>query len=107
LQTFAYAQVLHGGRLNFTFAEHHSGIVSFARIDTSRQWTQGLDWMADRVRYQDFSHFDYVLMSGSEAIHKEIGSLPVLKRITSGGVWQLYRCAKDSISLSSIQAKNR
>lgn len=55
LQTFAYAQVLHGGGLNFSFAEHHSGILSFARIDTLFRWTPGLEWNPDRVQYARFS----------------------------------------------------
>jgi hypothetical protein len=105
LQAFAYAQVLHGSRLNFSFAEHHSGIVSFAVEDSRRPWTLGLEWLPHLVKYRDFFQFDYVLMSGSEAIHREIGSLPVLSRVTSGGIWQLYRCAKDSARGPQIQSK--
>jgi hypothetical protein len=96
LQSFAYAQVLHGGRVNFSFAEHHSGIVSYLKNDTIQKWTPGLEWRADRVRYKDFFQFDYVMMNGNEAIHKQVGSLPVLKPVTKDGLWRLYQCGKDT-----------
>jgi hypothetical protein len=92
LQTFSYAQVLHGGGLNFSFAEHHSGILSFAHIDTAYYWTQGLEWHPERVRVRDFARFDYALINGKEDVHRVFASLPFLTPVTSSGMWRLYQC---------------
>lgn len=99
LQTFAYAQVLHGGRLNFSFAEHHSGILSFARIDTVYTWTQGLEWDAERVRVRDFARFDYALINGNEEVHRIFASQPFLAPVTTAGMWRLYQCRNEVLSL--------
>jgi hypothetical protein len=103
LQTFSYAQVLHGGGLNFSFAEHHSGILSFAHIDTVYYWTQGLEWRPERVRIRDFSRFDYALINGKEDIHRIFSSLPVLTPITTKNRWRLYRCGNDSFALRKVK----
>jgi hypothetical protein len=102
MQTFAYAQVLHGGELNFSFAEHHSGIVSFKDRNRKPRWTTALEWGADRVQYKDFSQFDFVLMNGGDAIHREIGSLPVLSSVTKTGRWRLYRCLRETDRILSL-----
>ena len=99
LQTFAYAQVLYGGKLNFSFAEHHSGIVSFARADRIPQWTSGLEWYPERVNPSDFRQFDYALINGTENVHRLFTSLPELTQLTADGRWRVYQCERDTNTL--------
>jgi hypothetical protein len=98
-QTFAYAQALHGGRLNFSFAEHHGGIVSYAHIDTTTELTRGLEWFPDRVRFGDLQQFDYALIHGSNDVHREFSSIPVLRPLTTEGTWRAYQCVKDTTAV--------
>ncbi len=99
LQTFAYAQVLHGGKLNFSFAYHHSGIVSFIRTEGAHRWTPGLEWYAQRVVPNDFYKFDYALINGSVNVHRLFTSEPELKPLTTDGRWRVYQCMRDTTSL--------
>lgn len=99
MQTFAYAQVLHGGTLNFSFTEHHSDIVCDAEIDTTFERKHGLEWFAEWVRLRDFQHFDYALVNGDESIHKQFALVRVLEPVTTSGVWRLYHCKNDSVNV--------
>ncbi len=102
-QNFAYAQAIHGGELNFSFAEHHGGIVSFTHIDTTAKLTRGLEWFPDRVRFGDLQHFDYLLLHGSSDVHSRFSSIPLLKPLTAESNWRLYQCEKDSVTLRQPQ----
>jgi len=90
LQLFAYAQVFKGCELNFSFAEHYSGLVAYK---TKRQisWTPGLGWFAAKVKKTDFAFFDYVLVNGPEADHKTLSSFRELSPMTLSGRWRLYK----------------
>ncbi|MCJ7645211.1 MAG: hypothetical protein MUP28_12155 [Candidatus Aminicenantes bacterium] len=90
LQLFAYAQVFKGCELNFSFAEHYSGLVAYK---TKRQisWTPGLEWFAAKVKKSDFAFFDYVLVNGPEADHKTLSSFRELSPMTLSGRWRLYK----------------
>jgi hypothetical protein len=89
IQTFAYAQALKGGELNFSFAEHASGIVGYT--DTREvPWTHGLEWYPEWLRPTDFGYFDYVLANGSEGMHSQLESLAMLRPVTTDGRWRLY-----------------
>lgn len=90
LQTFAYAQVFHGGRLNFSFAEFVPSLVVF-RHSNRPQWTRGLEWFPDRFQPSDLRFFEYALVSGDEGIHRRFSSLPGVQPVTSHGNWRLYR----------------
>lgn len=91
IQTFAYAQVLHNSKINFSFAEHQNGIVI---TNTMNTWTPGLEWMAERVRGEDCQVFDYALINAPDILHSYISSpaMPILKSITTTGQWRLYQC---------------
>jgi hypothetical protein len=91
LQTFAYAQVLHGGRLNVSFAGFAPSLVVY-RQRRPLQWTRNLDWFAERVRPRDFRHFDYALINGSAEVHAQATELPLVA-VTDAGRWRLYRVA--------------
>ena len=90
LQTFAYAQVLRGGRLNFSFAEFVPSLVVF-RESARPPWTNGLEWFPERFQLSDLSFFDYALINGDDAIHRRFSSLPGIRTVTDEGRWRLYR----------------
>ena len=90
LQVFAYAQVFKGGDLNFSFAEHASGIVRYKNPRKS-SWTQSLEWSAERVNYRDFQFFDYALINGNAITHSWALSFELLEPVTENGRWRLYR----------------
>jgi hypothetical protein len=89
LQTFAYAQVLHGGRLNASFAGFAPSLVVYRERRTA-PWTANLEWFAERVQREDLRYFDYALINGTAAIHAQAAALP-LAPVTGDGRWRLYR----------------
>ena len=90
LQAFAYAQVLHGGRLNFSFADFVPSPVVFRDFGHWR-WTLGLEWFAERVQPSDLAFFDYALVNGNEAVHERFSRLFGVPGVTNQGRWRLYR----------------
>ncbi len=89
LQTFAYAQVLRGGRLNASFAGFAPSLVVY-RQRRPAPWTASLEWFAERVRPADFAYFDYALVNGRSDIHAQLSRMP-LTRVTADGRWRLYQ----------------
>ncbi|MBF5041845.1 hypothetical protein FGE12_05540 [Aggregicoccus sp. 17bor-14] len=91
LQTFAYAQVLRGGELAFSFADFAPSPVVYR--DTGRRtWTKGLEWYAARVKPADLERFDYVLLGASPKDQDTVpGRWPSLVPVTTEGRWRLYR----------------
>jgi len=94
MQTFAYAQALRGGELNFSFALHQSGIVSTKLPLETPTYTSGLEWFPEWVHYEDFASFDYTLINANDDLHAILEQLPVLKPVTKTGRWRLYECQK-------------
>jgi hypothetical protein len=90
LQLFAYAQVFRGGELNFSFAEHYSGLVAY-RTKRDILWTAGLEWHAEKVKRSDFAFFDFVLANGEEKDHRALSSFAELSPVILSGRWRLYR----------------
>ncbi len=93
LQMFAYAQVYSGGELNFSFAEHASGLVAY-KAKRAITWTPGLEWYAELVKKSDLESFDFVLVNGDEPAHRYILSFGGLDALTISGRWRLYRVHK-------------
>ena len=90
LQDFAYAQALHGGSSNFSFAWHQSGIVA----DTcpwTLKWTPGLEWNADSVKASDVKLFDVVLVNGSDATQDMMAESGLVKPLSFIGRWRAYK----------------
>lgn len=87
---FAYAQVLRGGELNFSFAELPSSAVVYRR-PRETPWTTALELAPWRIRREDFAHFDFALIDGTDALHAEIAAGGALEPVTAGGRWRLYR----------------
>lgn len=93
LQLFAYAQWLHGGELNFSFAEHATGLVRYARPRVT-PWTSGLEWFPERVLNTDLRYFDYVIVNGTGQALAGLDQEPSLAPVTMTGPWRLYRVRK-------------
>jgi len=90
LQTFAYAQVVRGGELNFSFAQFAPMAVVY-RAPRRSAWTAELEWRAETVERSDFVHFDYALVNGEQSRHASFAALPELRPVTAEGRWRLYR----------------
>jgi hypothetical protein len=90
LQGFAYAQVVRGGQLNFSFAEFAPMGVVY-KTPRARPWTRGLEWFAERATRSDFSHFDYALVNAETRQHASLAALAELTPVTGQGRWRLYR----------------
>jgi hypothetical protein len=90
LQTFAWAQVLKGGTLAFSFASFTTSLVVF-RSDVPPPWTGKLYWFPDRLRLTDLDHFDYVIVNGPPDVHEGVVGWRRLAPVTSTGRWRLYR----------------
>jgi hypothetical protein len=90
LQTFAYAQVLQGGTVNFSFADNAPVPVSY-RLMRPKSWTHALLWDGEEARPADALAFDYLLVGGEAPRHEALpGRFPV-EAVTHEGRWRLYR----------------
>jgi hypothetical protein len=90
LQAFAYAQVLRGGTLNFSFAEFAPSLVVFRSTPHGR-WTHGLEWYPEWFRPADLMHFDHALVNADGDLHGRFSALPGVSPVTAEGQWRLYR----------------
>jgi len=90
MQEFAYAQVFKGSDINFSFAEHATGIVRY-RGPREAPWTNGLEWEPNLVTERDVLLFDYVLVNGDNKIHFIFTNNPILSTSTKGYPWRLYK----------------
>lgn len=90
LQMFAYAQVLHGGGLNFSFADFATSLVRF-EPPRAIPWTSGLEWFPTSVKPRDLAYFDYVLVCGEPEVQGVFARRSQLQPVTDHGWWRLYR----------------
>lgn len=96
IQTFAYAQVVKGCGLNFSFAEFSPCLVVFKELRPP-PWTHGLEWFPRKVRNSDLLHFDYVLINAKEPYHEQAANHPMLQPVTNEGRWRLYRVHYEAV----------
>jgi len=90
IQTFAWAQVVRGGKLNFSFGYFAPSLVVYENRDRV-PWTWGLEWLPKAVRRSDFRQFDYALIGGDAEAHEQMARLPEIEPVTVEGLWRLYR----------------
>jgi len=90
LQGFAYAQVVRGSELNFSFAEFAPMAVVY-KTRSPRPWTRGLEWFPERATRSDLSYFDYALVNAETRQHAALAASPELAPLTGHGRWRLYR----------------
>jgi hypothetical protein len=88
MQHLAYVQVLRGGTLSFSFAEHPASLVHWKRT-YDPPWTGSLEWYPNRLRPRDLSFFTHVLVRGTDEQHALFAS--VAEPVTTSGLWRLYR----------------
>jgi hypothetical protein len=93
MQTFAYAQALHGGSLSFSFTEHAVGLVR-NRQPRRIPWTIGTEWYADRAKSSDFQYFDVVLVRAKLDHHRQLSERQDIRPVTTSGAWRLYRVVR-------------
>ena len=86
----AYSQALRGGELNFSFAELPSSTVVYRHLRET-PWTSLLELVPQRVQRDDFAHFEFALIDGTDALHAEVAAGDVLEPVTGEGRWRLYR----------------
>jgi len=106
LQTFAWAQVLRGGTLNFSFASYVTSPVVF-RSDRPPPWTPQLYWYPGRLRSTDLEHFDYVIVNGTPDVHEEVVAAGPLAPVTTTGRWRLYRVEPGSVRAVKCEPPGR
>jgi hypothetical protein len=95
LQTFAYAQLLRGGSLAFSFTAFPSSLVG-TRGWRPEPWTPNLVWNAENARRADALHFDFVLVNAvDDAAHAAVAAKLGLGAVTREGRWRLYRVQPD------------
>ena len=90
LQTFAWAQVLHGGTLSFSFADFPSSLVVYSP-PRRKPWAEGLEWYPQRLRPTDLRFFDHLLVRAPPSLHQRIAADPRTVAVTRDGDWRLYR----------------
>lgn len=95
LQTFAWGQVVHGGELNFSFADFAPSLVVYDP-PRDKPWTGGLEWFPQLVRPGDFGWFDYLLVRAPEPTHRQFEAAPYLERVTPEAPWRLYQVGDDA-----------
>ncbi len=89
-QMFAYAQALHGGELNFSFAEHGSSLVHY-RVPRPVEFGRGLEWHPMTFRARDAAVFDAALVNALPSVHEQFAHLPGVVALTTSGRWRAYR----------------
>lgn len=89
LQGFAYTQVVHGGRLNDSFAGIPSSLVLF-RPSVKKPWTEGLGWYPQRLQSHDLDHFSHIVVFGSQTQQHQFALRWQLLPLTHQGRWRLY-----------------
>jgi len=90
LQTFAWAQAIHGGTLNFSFADFPPSLVVYSPPRRA-PWSGGLEWYPQRLRDGDLAHFNHMLVRADAALHARIAGDPATEPATTAGDWRLYR----------------
>jgi hypothetical protein len=105
LQTFAYAQVLRGGALNFSFAGFAPSPVVYRQRE-AQPWTPNLVWFAERVQKSDLGYFDYALLNGADRVHAAFAAEASLAPLTGSGRWRLYEVV-DSRAVTAKREPDR
>ncbi len=96
MQLHAYAQLFHGGRLNFSFASMASSLVVKTDLATPDGWTPGLEWAPQLLRPSDLDHFDFALLHAPPAVvSRLLDQEERLLPLTPAAPWQLFRIAPE------------
>lgn len=94
MHLYAYGQLLHGARLNFSFTRLASSLVVDRDLAAPDAWTPGLEWAPQLLRPTDLDHFDFALVHAPPAV--VAGLLEQenrLRPVTPAAPWRLLRIA--------------
>jgi hypothetical protein len=88
----AYAQVLNGGSLGFTFASFPASPVVYREWENT-PWPPGLEWFPHHLldSMEAVGHFDYLLIHAGRDGHEMFEKQGVLEPVTPPDRWRLYR----------------
>jgi len=92
LHVGAYAQLLHGGELDFSFADVPTSLVVY-EPPRAKGWTPELEWNPRRIETRDFGYFTHALIAGDAPIQRRFSAAPFLRAAAGEGEWRLYRVA--------------
>lgn len=95
IQVFAYSQVYKGGELNFSFADFGPSLVVYKEFRV-KPWTRGLEWYPNRLKREDFQHFDYLIVNAPFGLHSRIMKEAQLQPVTRQDRWRLYAILSES-----------
>ena len=90
LHLYAYAQVVHGGTLYFSFAAFAPMPVIFKEL-RNPPWAAGKEWGSELEDLADLRFFDFVIVGGDAQLQARYQARASLTPVTHDGVWRLYR----------------
>ena len=90
LHVYAYAQVLHGGTLYFSFAAF-APMPVILKDRRNPPWAAGRAWGAEVKDLADLRFFDFAIVGGDADLQERYAALASLTPVTQDGVWRLYR----------------
>ncbi|MFQ5350352.1 MAG: hypothetical protein ACE5EG_07915, partial [Thermoanaerobaculia bacterium] len=91
----AYAQLLRGGRLGFSFVSLASSLVVKRDLASPDPWTPGLEWAPQLLRSTDLEHFDHLLVHAPpELTAGFMAQEERLTPLTGEAPWRLFRVAE-------------
>lgn len=106
IQTFAYAQAYNDCNLNFSFAEHMTGVV-VAKPGMLNPWTESLEFFPESVVPSDFRYFDYALVNAKNDRHALWSTCPFLHPVTFSGKWRLYEIDHIALKKTLVAMQDR
>ena len=90
---FSYAQYFKEAEINFSFAEHGTGLMVYLPA-RKISWQPGLEWYPERATLEDFYQFDYLLVNADSPIHSQFLRFDSIERVTIEDKWVLYKINK-------------
>lgn len=90
----AYAQLLGGSRLGFSFTSLASSLVVRRDLARPDPWTPGLEWAPQLLRDTDLDHFDYLLLHAPAPLAAGLMEQESrLEPVTGEAPWRLFHIA--------------
>jgi hypothetical protein len=90
----AYAQLLHGGRLGFSFVSLASSPVVKRDLALPDPWSPGLEWAPQLLRSTDLEYFDFALVHAPPDLTAGfMAQESRLTPLTAEAPWRLFSIA--------------
>jgi hypothetical protein len=91
MHSFSYGAVVKGGTLNVSGADFSPLLVIYKEEHRRHPWTNGLEWLPQRVQVRDFSFFDYAIIAGDVELQAFTEYQAFLQPVTDNKRWRLYK----------------